>query len=126
LWPYLKEKLDGTQLFSLVHLHQWALTYESRSKETSKLANKMHLVGCDNSDNESTYVYTTELVWPTQAKPSSCSSLQLIQKNRQEEVKFTFNVLLVNWKDELTANGIILLTMPPMIVMFSEDRYNQP
>jgi hypothetical protein len=34
----------------------------------------------------------SKLVWPTQAKPSSCSYLQSIQKNRQEEVKFTFNV----------------------------------
>jgi hypothetical protein len=35
LRPYLKEKLDGTQFFSLVHLHQRAMTCESRSKETS-------------------------------------------------------------------------------------------
>jgi hypothetical protein len=52
----------------------------------------MHIVGCDNSDDESTDVYTAELVWPTQAKPFACSSLQSIQKNQQEEVKFTFNV----------------------------------
>jgi outer membrane lipoprotein SlyB len=52
----------------------------------------MHIVGCDNSDDESTDVYTAELVWSTQAKPSSSSSLQSIQKNRQEEVQFTFNV----------------------------------
>ena len=45
LRPYLKEKLDGTQFFSLVHLHQRAMTCESRSKETSKSAShKMHLV----------------------------------------------------------------------------------
>jgi hypothetical protein len=52
----------------------------------------MHLVGCDNLDDESIDVYTTELVWPTQAKPSACSSLQSVQNNRQEEVKFNFNV----------------------------------
>jgi hypothetical protein len=52
----------------------------------------MHLVGYDNSDDESTNVYTTELVWLGQAKPSACSALQSIRKNRQEEVKFTFNV----------------------------------
>jgi hypothetical protein len=53
----------------------------------------MHLVGHDSSDDESTDIYITELVWPTRAKPSACSSLQLVQKNQQEEVKFTFNVV---------------------------------
>jgi hypothetical protein len=68
LRPYLKEKLDDTQFFSLVHLHQRAMTCESRSKETSKSAShKMHLVGYDNSDDESTDVYTTKLVWLGQA-----------------------------------------------------------
>jgi hypothetical protein len=52
----------------------------------------MHLVGRDNSDDESIDVYTDELVWPAYDKPSTCSSLQSVQKNRQEEVKFTFNV----------------------------------
>jgi hypothetical protein len=32
------------------------------------------------------------MVWPKHAKSSACSSLQLVQKKRQEEVKFTFNV----------------------------------
>jgi hypothetical protein len=32
------------------------------------------------------------MIWPKQAKSSACSSLQLIQKKQQEEVKFTFNV----------------------------------
>jgi hypothetical protein len=64
------------------------LTCESQSKEASKSNSyKKHLVGCDNLDDESIDVYTAELVWLAQAKPSSCSSLQLIQKNRQEEVK---------------------------------------
>jgi hypothetical protein len=48
-----------------VHLHQRAMTCESRSKKTSKLAShKMHLVGYDNLDDESTDVYIAELVWP--------------------------------------------------------------
>jgi hypothetical protein len=37
-------------------------------------------------------VYAAEMVWPKQAKSSACSSLQLVQKKRQEEAKFTFNV----------------------------------
>jgi hypothetical protein len=66
LQPYLKEKLDGTQFFSLVCLHQRALACENQSKEASKSAShKMHLVGRENSFDESTDVYTAELVWPT-------------------------------------------------------------
>jgi hypothetical protein len=117
LRPYLKEKLDGTQFFLLMYLHQQAMTCESRSKETSKSAShKMHLVGYDNSDDESTDVYTTELVWPRQAKPSACSALQSIQKNQREEVKFTFNVAKCDKIfDELLKNGNIKLThtIPP-------------
>jgi hypothetical protein len=95
-----------------VHLHQRALACESQSKEVSKSAShKMHLVGRDNSDDESTDVYTTKLVWPAQAKPSACSSLQPVQKNRQEEVKFTFNLAKCDKIfDELLKNGNIKLT----------------
>jgi hypothetical protein len=126
------------------------MTYESRSKETSKSAShKMHLVGYDNSDDESMDVYTAELFWPGQAKPSACSALQSIRKNRQEEVKFTFNIvkcdkifdeLLKNGNIKLThtipppdelkrrviVSGIIPFLMPPMIVMFFVDKYNRP
>jgi hypothetical protein len=59
---------------SLMHLHQRALACESQSKETSKSANhKMCLMGRYGLDDESTDVYTTELVWSTQARPSTCS-----------------------------------------------------
>jgi hypothetical protein len=40
-----------------------SLTCESQSKEAPKSAShKMHIVGCDNSDDESIDVYTAELV----------------------------------------------------------------
>jgi hypothetical protein len=114
-----------------------------------KVTRTIHLVEHDSSDDESIDVYTTELVWPMKDKSSACSSLQLVQKNRQEEVKFTFNVAKCNKIfDELLKNGNIKLTlivphmdelkrrsyckwhnffpMPPMIVMFFVDRYNQP
>jgi hypothetical protein len=32
------------------------------------------------------------MVWPKHAKSSACSSLQPVQKKRQDEIKFTFNV----------------------------------
>jgi hypothetical protein len=55
------------------------------------VARTIHLVEHDSSDDESADVYTAELVWPTKAKSSACSSLHSVQKNRQE-VKLTFNV----------------------------------
>jgi hypothetical protein len=95
LWYYLKERLEGIQFFTLAQLHQRALAYESRSKETTKtIRHNVHIVECDqsSSDDESTEVYTAEMVWPNQAKSSACSSLQPVKKKQQEEVKFTFNV----------------------------------
>jgi hypothetical protein len=105
-----------------------ALACESRCRKTSKFAD----------------ICTAELVWSTKAKPSPYSSLQLVQKNRQEEVKFTFNVAKCDKIfDELLKNGNIKVTytfppldelkrcaycmpMPPMIVMFFVNKYNQP
>jgi hypothetical protein len=112
LLSYLRDKLDDTQFFSIAQLHQRALACESRFKETSKLASHtIHLVERDNSDDESAYVYTAEFVWPTKAKSSACSSLQPIQKNHQEEIKFTFNVAKCDRIfDELLKNGNIKLT----------------
>jgi hypothetical protein len=51
---------------------------ESRSTETAKtILHNVHIVECDQScsDDESTEVYTAEMVWPKQAKSSACSSL---------------------------------------------------
>jgi hypothetical protein len=48
------------------------------------------------------------MVWPKQAKSSAYSSLQPVQKKRQEEVKFTFNVGKCDKIfDELLKNGNI-------------------
>jgi hypothetical protein len=87
------------------------LAYERRSKETSKtIRHNVHIVEYDqsSSDDESTEVYAAEMVWPKQAKSSACSSLQQVQKKRQEEVKFTFNVGKCDKMfDELLKNGNI-------------------
>jgi hypothetical protein len=80
---YLKERLEGIQFFTLAQLHQRALAYESRSKETAKtIRHNVHIVECDqsSSDDESIEVYAAEMVWPKQAKSSACSSLQPVQK----------------------------------------------
>jgi hypothetical protein len=108
---YLKERLEGIQFFTLAQLHQRALACESRSKETTKtIRHNVHIVECDqsSSDDESAEVYAAKMVWPKQAKSSACSSLQPVQKKRQEEVKFTFNVGKCDKIfDELLKNGNI-------------------
>jgi hypothetical protein len=118
LLSYLRDKLDGTQFFSIVQLHQRALACESRFKETSKSVTRtIHLIERDSSDDESADVYTAEFIWPTKAKSSPCSSLQPVQKNRQEEIKFTFNVAKCDKIfDELLKNSNIKLThnIPPI------------
>jgi hypothetical protein len=87
------------------------LACESRSKETAKtIRHNVHIVECDqsSSDDESTEVYAAVMVWPKQAKSLACSSLQPVQKKRQEEVKFTFNVGKCDKIfDELLKNGNI-------------------
>jgi hypothetical protein len=115
---YLRDKLDGTQFFSIAQLHQRALACEGRFKETSKSAARtIHLIERDSSDDESADVYTAEFIWPTKVKSSACSSLQPVQKNRQEEIKFTFNVAKCDKIfDELLKNDNIKLThtIPPI------------
>jgi hypothetical protein len=60
-------------------------------------------------------VYVAEMVWPKQAKSSVCSSLQPVQKKRQEEIKFTLNISKydkifdeVFKSDNIKINNIIL------------------
>jgi hypothetical protein len=62
---------------------------EEKFKESS-----CHNVHRDNSssDDEPKEVYAVELVWTVNVKLPTCSSLQLVQENRQGEIKFTFNV----------------------------------
>jgi hypothetical protein len=110
LLSYLRDKLDGTQFFSIAQLQQRALACESRFKETPKSAtHTIHLIERDSSDDESADVYT--VIWPTKAKSLACSSLQPVQKNQQEEIKFTFNVAKCDKIfDELLKNGNIKLT----------------
>ena len=92
---------------------------ESRSKELVKTVHhNVHIVehNQSSSDDEPKEVYTVEIVWPEQAKSSACSSLQSVQKKRQEEVKFTFNVGKCDKIfDELLKNGNIKIDyiVPP-------------
>jgi hypothetical protein len=64
----------------------------------------------DNLDDKYADICTAKLVWQIKAKHSPCSSLQTVQKNRQE-IKFTFNVAKCDKIfDELVKSGNIKVT----------------
>jgi len=93
-----REKLDGLGFYFLNQLQVRALGQEAKFKK-EKDTYKSHRSNTyiveydsDSSDDEDKEVYATEFVWPTSAKPCSCASLKPTQRNRQEEMKFTFDV----------------------------------
>ena len=56
-------------------------------------------------------VYTTEFVWPSKDKPSTCTSLKPIHKHQQYSIKLTFDVAKCDrFFDELLKNGNIILS----------------
>ena len=76
-----REKLDGSSFYSINQLKAKALSQEikfKKEKDTYKFhRSNTHIVEYDSDSS---------------AKPSTCTSLKPTQKNRQEEMKFTFDV----------------------------------
>lgn len=78
---------------------QRALAQESRGKENKEVHRykidrpKVNMVeyDSDHSDNEAN-AYTAEFVWPSKDKPFTCQDLKSIHKNRDDDMKFTFNI----------------------------------
>jgi hypothetical protein len=98
LQSHIKEKLEGNNFFAVNQVHQRALAAESRSKKLQE-SHRHHRPNThaleyhsNSSDDESKEVYAAEFVWSPSDKPSTCSSLKPINKNRKEEIKFTFDV----------------------------------
>ena len=122
LCSHLKERLEGYNFFTVTQVHQRALAIESQSKEPQEShrhhRSSVHTLECnsDCSDDESKDVYAAEFVWPSQAKPFTCSALKPIHKNRQDE-KFTFDVSKCERIfDELYRIGYVKMshTLPPL------------
>ena len=118
-----REKLDGLSFYSINQLQAKALSQETRfqkEKDTYKSHHSnTHVVeyDSDSSDDEDKEVYAAEFVWPASAKPSTCTSLKPTQKNRQEEMKFTFYVSKFDSIfDELLRLGHLKIThvIPPL------------
>ena len=93
-----REKLDGSSFYSINQLQAKALSQETKfrkEKHTYKShRSNTHFVEYDSnsSDDEDKEVCATEFIWPASAKPCTCTSLKPTQRNRQEEMKFIFDV----------------------------------
>jgi hypothetical protein len=105
LRSYLREKLDGTQLFSIAQLHQWALACESRSKETSKSAShNVHLLEHDSSDDESIDIYIyIPLSLFGRRKPNLLHVLLCSRFKRISKKKLNLLLMLPNVIEYLTS-----------------------
>ena len=117
LRSYLKEKLKGFEYHTVNFLQVKVMGLEFKlknAKDTFKPhRSNTHIIDrdSDSSDDENKEVYAAEFVWPSKAKPGSVPSLKPIQNNRQEELKFTFNISKCDWIfDELLKNGNIRLS----------------
>jgi len=116
LHSYLKEKLKGFDFITVNHLQMHGIGVEFKyknSKDSFKPHwSNTHVVENDSdcSDDEDKGVYAAEFVWPSKDKPSTCPSLKPIQKNRQNEWKFIFDVYKCDRIfDELLKHGNIRL-----------------
>ena len=86
LRSHIKERLEGYDFFTVTQVHQRALAIESQIKESQESHrhhhSSLHALDCnsDCSDDESNDIYAAEFVWPSQAKPFTCSALKPIHK----------------------------------------------
>ena len=78
--------------------------------QNAKDAHRSIHIDCksDSDDEKKEFV---QFIWPSEAKPCSCSSLKPIPKNRQQQVRFTFDVSKCDRIfDELLRSGNIKLS----------------
>ena len=120
LLDFHKVKLEGKEFLDVSQVLQKALANESRAKEArdSQKSNEkpnrpVYVFGCDLNclDDEGKNVYATEFFWPSNDKPCTCGFLKHFQKNRQDNIKFTFDVSKFDRIfDELNRLGYIKLS----------------
>jgi hypothetical protein len=120
---YLREKLEGHIHLSLTQLQQFASVQENRIKNTKEIARpshrELHVVDHSsyNLDDDSSEVLTVAFVWPSKAKSLACDALNPIYKNRQDDIKYTFDVAKCDKIFyELHKGGYIKIshTLPPL------------
>jgi hypothetical protein len=74
---------------------------------------EVHVVehSSDSSDDESSEVLTAEFIWPSKAKSLACDALKPIHKNRQDDIKYMFDVASRDKIfDELHKGGYIKIS----------------
>jgi hypothetical protein len=120
---YLKEKLEGHIYLSLKKLQQFASVQENWIKNAKEIVRpSRHEVdvvehSSDSLADESSEVLTTEFIWPSKTKSMTCDALKPIQKNRQDNIKYTFDVAKCDRIfNELHKGGYIKLshTLPSL------------
>ncbi|TKC12036.1 hypothetical protein FA727_23640, partial [Robertmurraya kyonggiensis] len=118
----IREKIDNCDYYSVAQVHIRAEVAEGRmnkEKESFKTRrSNVHIVDyeSDDSTDDDNDVYLAEFVWPANKKTVSYSSLKPIHKNRQEDIKFTFDVSKCDRIfDELHKFGYIKIShvIPP-------------
>ena len=96
LRTYLKEKLDGHDFSSVGQVQERALSHESRvneSKDSHRMnRSRLNTIEHDADSGDEADVYAAEFVWPSKAKPYMCDDPKPIRKNRDDEVKCSFDV----------------------------------
>jgi hypothetical protein len=85
----IRDKLEHYEFHNVNQLMQKAVSVESHLKE-SRDAYKSHRHNM-HSDDDNKESLATEIKWPAKNKLVTCPSLKPIHKNRNEEVKFTFD-----------------------------------
>jgi hypothetical protein len=89
----LREKLEGHIYLSLAQLQQFASIQENGTKTNKEIVRpsscEVHVVEL-SLDSKSSEILTTEFVWSIKTKSLTCDVL--IHKNRQDNIKYTFDV----------------------------------
>jgi hypothetical protein len=117
----IRDRLEGVEFHTLSNVLVRGMAQElklNKEKEHSKPhRSNVHMIEYDiDSLDDENEVHVAEFVWPSKSKASSCASLKLATKGRQEELKFTFDVSKCDRIfDELLKLGNIKIshTMPP-------------
>jgi hypothetical protein len=117
----IRDKLEHYEFHNVNQLMQKAVLVESHLKESCDAYKShrynMHFIGdcSDDSDDDNKESLAAEIKWPAKNKLVTCPSLELIHKNRNEEVKFTYDFSKFDRNfDELLKFGYIRInyTMP--------------
>ena len=83
LRSYLKKELEGFEYYTINYLHMKVLGLEFRlqsAKDAHNTHRSIHVDCKSDSNDEKKEAYVAEFIWPSDAKPCSCSSLKSIPR----------------------------------------------